>query len=634
MSGEIGLGVLIAGSAVRGGSSALAKAYFESYVVPFLRGMVSKKTEAQLKKNLNRYVRYIESKTRALPSLAAMSGGVSLEEMYEPLTVVSDVEDFSLLVDTYPRELFDHARCIALTDDAGMGKSTLAKYIARSAISAHHSVPLFIELRRLRQGVSILETLCQELIGDSAGSDKGRELIGVFESGGFIFMLDGFDEVAESIRPAIVGEINDLAARFEFCYFVLTSRPEYAVSIFPDFSRLRILKLTESQAHSLIRRIDRGKGLAKILIQKVAETGVGDFLGSPLLVTLLYRAFDHRNSVPPKRTMFFRQVYDALFEDHDLSKGDAFSRKKESGLDREDFHRFARALGFETFKAGRLSYKEVELDGHIRKALDRADIEADVKKIRGDLLKSVPLMVRDGIELRWCHKSFQDYFMSQYVLYDMGDLRDDLIVKMYESAEGLKYREVFRFFGEAEIGLLRAICVHPFILELKEGVEEGDLPLACIGKVVDVFYVGDLEKDADHIDIVDCINSRFGVSVQDRATTLVVNLTDGYAIVSALKEKGARYILLSSIDPKSFPSYESIDRTKMAAAWFKKFGGAKFHLDGSVERLKEVVATLGAVSHLEAAAALKVVSDSAVRTLEQSIGRREGALSRCALDGF
>lgn len=634
MPGIDDIGVLMAGSAVRGGTNALAKAYFEGYVIPLLRGVVSKKAERRLKRNLNRYIRYLESRTRVLPSIAKMSGGLALDEMYEPLTVVSDREDFSVKVDSFPRQLFDHARCLALTDDAGMGKSTLAKFIARAAMSSSKAVPLFIEMRRLRARGGLLDTLCQELIGADSASEQGQELVAVFDNGGFIFILDGFDEVEESMRPEIVAEINNLASRFEFCYFVLTSRPEYAISIFPEFIGLRILKLTEEQAHSLIRRIDCGRGLSRTLIQKVAEAGVGDFLGSPLLVTLLYRAFDHRNSVPPKRTMFFRQVYDALFEDHDLSKGDAFARKKESGLDREDFHRLTRALGFETFKSGRVSYKEAELNGHIRKALERADINVDVKKFRHDLLKAVPLMVRDGLEFRWCHKSFQDYFMSQYVLYDMDELRDDIIVRMFESKEGLKYREVFRFFGEAEINLLRAICIYPFVMELRSGGTDEDFPYACLGGAVEIFYIGDLEKDGDQIDIEECISSRFGVSVRDRATTIVMNWSDGWAVISALKDRGARYILLSAMDPRSFPSYENLDRTKKAAAWYQLFGAESRHVLGDVRELRELASSLGSVSFIEAAAALKVIPPEALKVLERSVERRGDALSHSALEGF
>jgi hypothetical protein len=628
------IGVLMAGSAVKGGSSALAREFLNNYVVPRLRGVVSKRAESKLKRNLNRYVRYLESKTRVLPSLANMGGGLPLDELYEPLTVVSDNEDFSLTIDSFPRSLFDHARCLALTDDAGMGKSTLAKFVARSAMSESKAVPLFIELRRLRAGTQLLDTLCQELAGAGLVSEQGRELVTVFDKGGFIFILDGFDEVEEAIRPALVAEINDLAAKFEFCYFVLTSRPEYSVSIFPEFVRLRILKLTEEQAHSLIRRIDGKRGLSKTLIQKVAEAGVGDFLGSPLLVTLLYRAFDHRNSVPPKRTMFFRQVYDALFEDHDLSKGDAFTRKKECGLDREDFHRLTRALGFETFKSGRVSYKEAELDAHIRQALARSDIDVDVKKFRNDLLKAVPIVVRDGLELRWCHKSFQDYFMSQYVLYDMDELRDKVITKMFGSSEALKYREVFRFFGESELSLLRAICIHPYMQELRAGVEEEDFPYACLAKTVEMFYIGDLDKDGDQIDFEECVRSRFGVSLSGRATSIVLNWANGWAIVSALKEGGARYILLSSMDPRSFPPYENLDRSKKASVWNRLYGSESRHIRGDIEELKGLEISLKSLSFIEAAAALKVIPLQSLRILEQSIERREDALSLTALDGF
>lgn len=460
--------ILMAGSAVKGASTALVTAYINNCVVPFLRGLVPKKTEPELKRNLFKYIRYIDNKTRFLPSIIRVAGPLPLEETYEPLTVTSTASEFSLTINSYPRALFEHGRCIALTDDAGMGKSTLAKYIVRSTLKESESIPIFIELRRLRSATSIIGALCEELVGAPADSEKGEDLLNALSCGRFIFILDGFDEVEEPARPALVEEINNISARFQFCYFILTSRPEYSESLFPEFQQFGISKLTNEQALSLIKRIDGGRGLAQTLIPKISNAEIGEFLGNPLLVTLLYRAFDHRNSVPPKRSIFFRQVYDALFEDHDLSKGDAYSRKKESGLDREDFHKITRSLGFETFRAGRTSYGEDEFSTHIKKAIERSDIQCDYKKVQKDLLKAVPVFIRDGIEIRWCHKAFQEYFASQYITRDMGEVREQAISKMFESSEAIKYREIFRFIAESELNLLRNICIGPLLERFSE----------------------------------------------------------------------------------------------------------------------------------------------------------------------
>ena len=78
---------------------------------------------------------------------------------------------------------------------------------------------------------------------------------------------------------------------------------------------------------------------------------VGEFLANPLLVSLLFKAFEYKQQVPFKKHVFYRQVYDALYHHHDLTKEPGFERKKHSGLDLEDFHRVLRATVSRRFGA-------------------------------------------------------------------------------------------------------------------------------------------------------------------------------------------------------------------------------------------------------------------------------------------
>src|SRR5690606_20152432 len=223
-AGDVGAGLVVAGAVVKGATSALVKKYFDQIVSPFLRGITELRSQKVIKSNIFRYIKSVEYRTRTLPSIAIPSGVFQLESVYEPLTVRSESDASCYKIASYPRDLFNHSRCVALTDDAGMGKSTLAKFIVRSAINEGRSIPLLIELRRLRSGISILDSLCIELAGGDSSSVAGVELTKLFLSGNFVFVFDGYDELEDEIRGRIADEINELAARFCFCYFLLTSR--------------------------------------------------------------------------------------------------------------------------------------------------------------------------------------------------------------------------------------------------------------------------------------------------------------------------------------------------------------------------------------------------------------------------
>ena len=502
--------LLLVGAAAKGAASSVAKAFIDNAVVPFLRGRLKGKIESKIKSSISKYIRNVEVRTRQVPCIAIPGGKFFLESIYEPLSVVFPRSNVSVLIDEYPNKMFEMSRCVAITDDAGMGKSTLAKYILRKSIERNKSIPIFVELRRLRKGMSIIKSIADEISsGDSAVSEEFVKLI---ESGNFVFIFDGYDEVDDEIKSEVALEINDVSSKFQFCYFVLTSRKGYGNSVFPEYMECSIQKLSEAQAKSLLNRYDNGSGASKILISKIKKTDVSDFLGNPLLVTLLYKAFDYRPSIPLKKGIFYRQVYEALFQDHDLSKGDAFERKKKSGLDLDEFHRFLRALGFVTLSSGRVSYTAEEFVENIDEAVWRTQLNVETKNIISDLLRAVPLFVKEGVEYRWMHKSFQEYFASNYILYDLRDRTAEFIKKAFDS-DPAKFSEIFRFIYEVNSGLILDHCVEPIYSKyFSDGISDEDYLRSFLASNTKVFFgAGEDAKGAFGILINEDFRGEFSI---------------------------------------------------------------------------------------------------------------------------
>ncbi|TDK22332.1 NACHT domain-containing protein [Luteimonas aestuarii] len=634
-AGELGAGLVIVGAVVKGATSALVSKYFDQIVSPFLRGISGLRNQQVIKKNLFRYIKSVEYRTRTLPSIAIPSGVFQLESVYEPLTVRSESDGSLYEVDSYPRGLFSHSRCVALTDDAGMGKSTLAKFIVRSAINEGRSIPLLVELRRLRAGVSIVDSLCSELAGGDSSSSAGTELINLFANGNFVFVFDGYDELEDEIRGKITDEINELAARFVFCYFLLTSRKEYGSALFPEFAHFEICKLSEEQAHSLIRRYDQGRGLAKPLLNKIEEAEVHDFLGNPLLVTLLYKAFDYRQSIPPKRSIFFRQVYEALFQDHDLSKGGSFERKKQCALDVDDFHKVLRSLGFITFKSGRVSYSPEEFSEHLKAAVERSSISSDWQKIRQDLIQAVPIFAKDGVEYRWSHKSFQEYFAAQYLAIDLASRREEALRKIFQSSDVLRFREVLRFIAEADLALVREICIDPLLRSAcSGGGSDDDIAIECIFASADVFYVGGFRGagrgNFERVSVQKYVHERLGFDTSKNVTRTVTSRADGGAILVALKENGLRFILLSSLDPENFGGSRRAAESKLFLYWRERFQDDDVHLNGVASSLTGDEA----VTALASATNLPVVTRTTINAVRSAAEARKAAMATSVLDDF
>jgi len=470
------------GAVAKGATTALVKEFVDTVVAPFFSGRSAK---AALTKAAKTYYRNMDVRTRYVPTIAIQGGKFLLESVYEPLDLIADHGDRApeaFRIDKYPDEVFDRGRCVMIVDSAGMGKSTLSKYIFRSALEELRKIPILVELRRIKDGMTLLDIVVSDFVGSDAKASVVSEFKDALREGNFVILLDGYDELSPSVRGSVSSEILRLASEFPYCNFVLTSRPDPSLSSFAEFMHYDIRGLTKKQAFSLINRYDSGRGVAKSLIAKIqAMPEVDEFLSVPLLVTLLYKAFDYKAIVPIKRNIFYRQVFDALYQDHDLSKEGAFERRKASSLDVEEFHRFMRHLGFISFRKGVVQYSAEEFAGLVSQALNNSGLKCDPAGLRSDLISAVPLFVKEGTEYRWSHKSFQDYFASQFIYFDAVGGRDELLSRMFNSENVQRHANLLSLIYEIDHGLISDVCILPFIdslnVEVSSVFESDDMNL-------------------------------------------------------------------------------------------------------------------------------------------------------------
>ncbi len=122
-------------------------------------------------------------------------------------------------------------------------------------------------------------------------------------------------------------------------------------------------------------------------------------------------------------------MFDALFESHDLSKGDSFEREKYSKLGSDEFHRVLRAFGYFCLtQENKIEFSRDELGQIIEESLIYAG-ETGVKSsdFVKDILITVPIFSKDGIYYKWSHKSLQEYFAAQFIYLDSKELQNDIL---------------------------------------------------------------------------------------------------------------------------------------------------------------------------------------------------------------
>lgn len=470
--------------AITEGIKGLINASIGTYIKPKLEKLY-KNTELEKDLyNIEYYIKeYLErsyKNAEIMNTIVFKNQQKKVDDLYIPLTLVKanamhSNENEEIYIDKYRDELIDKYGKILLVDSAGMGKSTIIKYLYLTTIRENRGIPVLIELRKLEKNISIIEFILKEMNGLKEYFNSGN-ILSLIEGGNFIFFFDGYDEIAQESKKEVTNNLQSFISNNIKNSFIISSRDENELNCFGDFQRFDIKSLKKKEAYELIKKYDNNGELSKELINKLETEEnlkiINEFLENPLMVSLLYKAFEYKKTIPYKKHIFYRQVYDALFEEHDLSKSGAFERKKESNLDIEDFHCVLRTIGFTTLNKG-VIYSKEDFIKIIKQAKEKViGINFNENKFIKDVIHAVPIFVKEGNEYRWAHKSFQEYFAAMYISYDSKDNQSALLNKISEKDKIQKYYNVLDFCYDIDYKKFIREIVFPILKELEKFCNE------------------------------------------------------------------------------------------------------------------------------------------------------------------
>jgi len=414
------------------------------------RELEKKVESSKLENSLNDYLHQLLRRASGLTTIVFPQQVLPLPEVYEPL---KPVERYGSRSSAGLRIRRAGSRTY-IVDSAGMGKSTFVKHLIISDILESDRIPILLELRRVPSGTSLYEALAAEL-GSLEGALEEDVVKRLLTLGRFLVVLDGFDEVPVGDRQRRAKEIEDLSRKADKSAIIITARPETELPSLPNGRVLAFQPLTQTQAESLLRRYDLVGGLdvGERLISELASIPQR-FLETPLLVALLYRTFGFNGSISTRVSSFYEEIYGALYKGHDLSKA-GFAREKSSGLDVEEFRRLLRALCFYMISQEIVSFSsEAQAAATIDNACRLVTVQPKSSRtFFEDLLLPVPLLVRDGSEVRFLHKTIVEFFAAEYLAYVPS--ADELLAKVVSSRLLSRFSGVFDYLAEISPSLFR-----------------------------------------------------------------------------------------------------------------------------------------------------------------------------------
>lgn len=416
---------------------------------------------------LLRHMKKTAARLSVASTVAFPSRNVELGTIYIPLTVQTASGREKHVIDQFPTELFKTHEKILLQDRAGMGKSTLSRMLFLLSLKEKYRLPILIDLRRL-DGSRAIESIVAESIGLGTKQQNRDALEALLRECEVLYIFDGFDEVSDEFKRPVSSQLRDFIDRCHSSQFVLTSRPELAFSDYTDFERIEIKPLERKEAIKLIQTYGTAyerEEISSALIEQLSTTSndaIAGFLRNPLLTSLLFRSFEHKSVVPLKRCAFYWQVYEALFESHDLNKETAFRRQKKTGLDLQELHKILRAIakGFRKHKAIELKTKDFHQIA--AEAISEVNPSEGVKPadLAEDLTSAVPLMQQENGYIRWNHKSIMEYFLAEYITRDARPKAQHLLRKIGFERDALQEENLLTLICESEpLVYADALCI-------------------------------------------------------------------------------------------------------------------------------------------------------------------------------
>jgi hypothetical protein len=432
--------------------------------------------ENALSTKFDEYLRRTYEKLSFINVLVFQNQQKKLEEIYIPLTVQKVQGATHILINGYKSNFLPEHKRVLIRDTAGMGKSTLLKFLFLSCITSNKGIPIFIELRKVGIDESILKYICNELnpLDDEFDKDFILKLI---KQGDFVFFLDGYDEIPFSQRDVVTRNLQDFISKASNNLFILSSRPDSSLASFQSFQEFNIQPLKMKEAFRLLKRYDRGGELSTEIIKKLNEgllENLREFLANPFLVSLLFKSYEYKRTIPFRKHVFYRQVYDALFESHDLTKGGPFIREKHSKLDSEGFHKVLRALGFITVKLGQIEFDKDKILALLREAkADCGGFDFNEASLLKDLIVTVPLFNSEGNYYKWSHKSIQEYFAAQFICVDAKTSQNAILRKIADGTNITKYFNVVDLCYDIDYDSFRQTIIYDLLTKFLTHYDNG-----------------------------------------------------------------------------------------------------------------------------------------------------------------
>ena len=467
--------------------SGTAKAILEKYADPIIKGITDfgKGEWEKFKIDFDiSFINYLEKSFEKYSKVKTILYRTEPKYIYD-FFVCPNLRkgDFEIVDGTSIDNILCISNFIIIQGTGGIGKSTFLKHLFVKELSKKQFIPVFIELKDLNAingDYDICDFVFQRLY-DLGSTLKKEYMDYALSSGCFTFLLDGYDEIFATQKDIFFRKFSGFCDRYSKNSFVIASRPYSEFVEFQRFTVLTLENLNKEQAMQLVKNVEFDNDIKSSFLKALDERlykKYRSFASNPLLLSIMLLTYDNYAEIPEKLHLFYANAFETLYSKHDATKA-GYRREMRCTLSQDDFKKGFSYFCFMTYYQGKVEFTDDEVRTILKRVKPNLP-SLEAEDFLFDLVNSVCLLYKDGLNYKFAHRSFQEYFTAVFLkeLSDQGMKKFGTRLARNDFARSMQ-DSVFTMLRDMSTQRFEQNILLPLLIETED---------SCVGDKYDFYY--------------------------------------------------------------------------------------------------------------------------------------------------